>query len=138
MTLAAFFDAGWDRVSMPGQLKISTSELNLLNSEFPWAGFTNEIKIAPGTQKLRSSTGLELQVILPIVNAPFRIYYAYNALRLDGTANPPIQITPSMFPFKEYYGAANYTYQLTRSTLGSNYKLLEPRKTFRFTVATTF
>jgi hypothetical protein len=36
------------------------------------------------------------------------------------------------------YEAGNYTYNLTRSTLGSNYKLLEPRKTFRFTVATTF
>ncbi len=30
----------------------------------------------------RMSTGRELQVILPIVNAPFRIYYAYNPLRL--------------------------------------------------------
>jgi hypothetical protein len=36
------------------------------------------------------------------------------------------------------YAAGNYTYNLTRSTLGSNYTLLEPRKTFRFTVATTF
>jgi hypothetical protein len=43
-----------------------------------------------------------------------------------------------MFPFNEYYGAANYTYNLTKSTLGSTYTLLEPRKTFRFTVATTF
>ena len=28
------------------------------------------------------SNGAEVQVILPIVNAPFRIYYAYNPLRL--------------------------------------------------------
>jgi len=100
---------------------------------------SQNLQPVPGTNwVVRMSTGIELQTMLPVVNAPFRIYYAYNALRLDGTANPPIQITPSMFPFKEYYGAANYTYQLTRSTLGSNYKLLEPRKTFRFTVATTF
>ena len=31
------------------------------------------------------STGLELQVIMPVVNAPFRIYYAYNPLRIDET-----------------------------------------------------
>jgi outer membrane protein insertion porin family len=36
------------------------------------------------------------------------------------------------------YGAGKYTYDLTRSTLGSSYTLREPRKTFRFTVATTF
>ncbi len=37
----------------------------------------------PGTNFVpRMSNGAELQVILPIVNAPFRIYYAYNPLRL--------------------------------------------------------
>jgi outer membrane protein insertion porin family len=84
------------------------------------------------------STGLELQTMLPVVNAPFRIYYAYNPLRLDGSAAPPVPITPNMFPFASNYGAAYYTYKTTLSTLGSTYTLLEPRKTFRFTVATTF
>ena len=37
-------------------------------------------KIAPGTQNIRASTGLELQVMMPVVNAPFRLYYAYNPL----------------------------------------------------------
>jgi outer membrane protein insertion porin family len=91
------------------------------------------------------STGIELQMMLPVVNAPFRIYYAYNAMRLNGSASPPIQIDRSMFPCPvegdpkcTAFAAGNYTYNLTRSTLGSNYTLLEPRKTFRFTVATTF
>jgi hypothetical protein len=35
-------------------------------------------------------------------------------------------------------GAGDYTYGLTKATLGSNYTLREPRKTFRFSVATTF
>jgi outer membrane protein insertion porin family len=43
-----------------------------------------------------------------------------------------------MFPFSEYKAAAQYTYNLAQSTLGSKYTLREPRKTFRFTVATTF
>jgi outer membrane protein insertion porin family len=91
------------------------------------------------------STGLELQTMLPVVNAPFRIYYAYNALRLDSSAFPPIQINRSMFPCPipgsatcQDLAAGNYTYNLTRSTIGSTYTLREPRKTFRFTVATTF
>ena len=48
----------------------------------------------PGTNwVVRMSTGLELQTMLPVLNAPFRIYYAYNALRLDSSATPPIPIT---------------------------------------------
>jgi outer membrane protein insertion porin family len=91
------------------------------------------------------STGLELQTMLPVVNAPFRIYFAYNALRLDTSANPPLQISRDMFPCPVLgdphctaYAAGKYTYDLTQSTLGSNYTLREPRKTFRFSVATTF
>jgi outer membrane protein insertion porin family len=81
------------------------------------------------------STGLELQTMLPVVNAPFRIYYAYNALRLDTSASPPVPITRDMFPDT---AAGLYTYRTTLATLGSRYTLREPRKTFRFTVATTF
>ena len=90
------------------------------------------------------STGIELQTMLPVVNAPFRIYYAYNALRLNSTASPPIQITRDMFPCPtlgpcvDPRAAGDYTYDLTKSTLGSNYTLREPRKTIRFSVATTF
>jgi outer membrane protein insertion porin family len=90
------------------------------------------------------STGLELQVMLPVINAPFRIYYAYNAMRLNSTAKAPIAITRAMFPgtvpipCPTNEGAGNYTYCLTKDSLSSSYTLLEPRKTFRFTVATTF
>jgi outer membrane protein insertion porin family len=78
--------------------------------------------------------------MLPVVNAPFRIYYAYNALRLDGSATPPVPITRDMFPCPTCpAGAAGtYTYQTTLGSLGSKYTLREPRKTFRFSVATTF
>jgi outer membrane protein insertion porin family len=108
--------------------------------------FKPNLSPVPGTNwVLRMSTGLELQTMLPVVNAPFRIYYAYNALRLDSSASPPIQITRSMFPCPVQgdptctaYNAGTYTYNLARSTLGSNFTLLEPRKTFRFSVATTF
>jgi outer membrane protein insertion porin family len=94
------------------------------------------------------STGIELQTMLPVVNAPFRIYYAYNARRLDSSASPAIQINRNMFPCPVVdptkgcttadKGAGDYTYGVTKATLGSNYTLREPRKTFRFSVATTF
>jgi outer membrane protein insertion porin family len=93
----------------------------------------------------RMSTGLELQMFLPVVNAPFRIYWAYNALRLDDNATPPIPITPTMFPgaFDKNGNyvltrAGAFTYDLARERFAPNFLLREPRKTFRFTVATTF
>ena len=81
------------------------------------------------------STGIELQVFLPVVNAPFRVYWAYNPLRLDTTTSSPIPITRGMFPVG---AAGDYTFQLARNAFSPQYLLREPRKTFRFTVATTF
>jgi len=86
----------------------------------------------------RMSTGLELQMFLPVVNAPFRIYWAYNPLRLDNAANPPLPITRSMFPVGQGQAAGDYTYNLAKTAYSPSFLLREPRKTFRFTVATTF
>jgi outer membrane protein insertion porin family len=131
VTLAAFFDAGWDRVTLPSQLTISKSRLDQLNQQFPWAGFTNEIKIAPGTQRPRTSTGLELQVILPVVNAPFRIYYAYNPTIYNGPVQQPVVVDRSMFP-----NSASYANAVT--SIGSGYNYPDRRTQFRFTIGRTF
>jgi outer membrane protein insertion porin family len=165
VAVAPFVDLGTDPILRTSQLQINPVQFQtLVNTQFgcpaygPKYGYTcapgqtisgisQYLKPVPGTNWVpRMSTGIELQTMLPIVNAPFRIYYAYNALRLDGNANPPLQITRGMFPGPVVGvpncnlpgGAGDYTYCLTRSTLGSNYRLLEPRKTFRFSVATTF
>jgi outer membrane protein insertion porin family len=93
----------------------------------------------------RMSTGLELQMFLPVVNAPFRIYWAYNPLRINEQTTPPIPVTPEMFPgsFDKNGNyvltrAGAYTYGLAKVTYSPQLLLREPRKTFRFTVATTF
>jgi outer membrane protein insertion porin family len=92
------------------------------------------------------STGLELQMMLPVINAPFRIYWAYNPLRLDSRTTPPVPITRAMFPCPDprdlqhciNKAAGDFTFQQTIDTLGPSFTLREPRKTFRFSVATTF
>jgi outer membrane protein insertion porin family len=81
------------------------------------------------------STGLELQVLMPIVNAPFRFYYAYNPLRLDTVVSPLVPITRGMFPVG---AAGDYTYANAIANYAPSYLIRYPRKTFRFTVATTF
>jgi outer membrane protein insertion porin family len=91
--------------------------------------------IAKGTQNVRSSTGLELQVILPVVNAPFRVYWAYNPLRANTVIQPPIPADRSYFP-----NQASYLNAMLNSTLGyglaRSYE--DPKKSFRFTIGRTF
>jgi outer membrane protein insertion porin family len=164
VAIAPFVDMGTDPILRTSQLQTNPIQYqNListlfgcptLNSAYTCSGgqtidrkfLPQNLNPVPGTNwVVRMSTGIELQTMLPVVNAPFRIYYAYNALRLDGSASPPIPITRSMFPCPNpgdttctAKAAGDYTYATTLATLGSKYTLREPRKTFRFSVATTF
>ena len=81
--LAFFFDVGMNRLMNSSGLKINPERIAQLNSEFPEASFPSKAIIAPGTQRIRASTGLELQVLMPVVNAPFRVYWAYNPWTAD-------------------------------------------------------
>ena len=78
------------------------------------------------------SARLEFQVLLPIVNAPFRVYWAYNPLRLDTTTSVPVPITRDM----SRPAGGDYTYKVAVASFSARFRLREPRKTFRFTVAT--
>jgi len=87
----------------------------------------------------RMSTGAELQVVLPVVNAPFRLYYAYNPLRLYEQI--PQQLAMTNAQFRTLFpasGAGDYSYQQALQFYGAQYLLREPRKTFRLTISTTF
>ena len=103
-----------------------------MNTQFPEAAFSGKIELAPGTQRIRTSTGLELQVMLPVVNAPFRVYFAYNPTNVREYLQPPIVADPSLFP-------NNATFQATRSLFNqANFPFFEQNTTFRFTVGRTF
>jgi outer membrane protein insertion porin family len=151
VAIAPFMDFGVDPILRESQLKINDGQFALINNTLfgcpaldiglnciggSKQAFPQFLKPVSGTNWTpRMSTGLEFQMFLPVVNAPFRIYWAYNPLRLDTIVNPPVPITRGMFP----PGAAgDYTYQLARNAFAPPFQLREPRKTFRFTVATTF
>ena len=153
VALAPFIDTGIDPIIRKSQLSINQGQLDQINNTlFGCPALNAAFQCTGGVQQQppfsgilspvgrtnwipRMSTGLELQVFLPVVNAPFRIYWAYNPLRLDTTATSPVRITRAMFP----PGAAgDFTFQEAVSAYNPNYLLREPRKTFRFTVATTF
>ncbi|MGI4853778.1 MAG: outer membrane protein assembly factor BamA [Janthinobacterium lividum] len=102
--------------------------------------FPRQLNNAPGTNLVpRMSNGAELQVILPIVNAPFRLFYAYNPLRLYETL--PQQLATDPATFKGFFpdtGAGRYSYAQALQFYGADYILREPRKTIRLSVSTTF
>ncbi|MGA7300665.1 MAG: outer membrane protein assembly factor BamA [Candidatus Sulfotelmatobacter sp.] len=159
VAIAPFMDAGIDPIVRPSQLQIAdqqyfqvTGQLFGCPAQDQGTATSTGTGCTPGSflnplpkQQLevlgqtnwrpRMSTGLELQMFLPVVNAPFRIYWAYNPLRLNSPATPPIPITRGMFPNT---AAGDYTYHLAVNTYAPTFLLREPRKTFRFTVATTF
>ncbi len=152
VAIAPFFDLGVDPILRQSQLRINNGQFTAINNTpYGCPALDPFFNTCLGTQNLkfsqnlailgssnwqpRASTGIELQVFLPVVNAPFRIYWAYNPLRLNEVAQSPVPITRSMFPAG---AAGDYTFQLTRNTFSPPYLLREPRKTFRFTVGTTF
>jgi outer membrane protein insertion porin family len=131
VTLAPFVDFGINKIALPGQLRLNPLRVAQLNAQFPQAGFTERAQIAPGTQAPRMSTGLELQVLLPVVNAPFRVYWAYNPLLVRTNLQEPIVADRSYFP-------NNATFLNAVGTYGTATPFLEQHSTFRFTIGRTF
>jgi len=155
VTFAIFTDFGMTFDTEKSQLRQSVLGQSILNTPLygcpvisngacfggKQVDFPLDLAVVPHTNFVpRMSNGAELQVILPIVNAPFRIYYAYNPLRLYRNLPPQLAVSQSEFQgfFPTNTGAGQYSYQQAMQLYGANYELREPRKTFRFTVATTF
>ena len=154
VTFAFFTDFGLTFNLQDSQLRQSAAGLTTVNS--PSYGcptfvngacfggqqvkFSQYLNTVPNTNFVpRMSNGAELQVILPIVNAPFRVYYAYNPLRLYRSL--PQQLAVDSNTFRSFFpntGAGQYSYQQATQFYGADYFLREPRKTFRITVSTTF
>ncbi|MGA9461146.1 MAG: outer membrane protein assembly factor BamA, partial [Terracidiphilus sp.] len=166
VTFSFFDDFGLDVATNRGQLKQSPEGFATLTAPLygcavynngaceggipgSQVGFQKDIRPVAGTNFVpRMSLGGELGVIMPVVNAPFRLYYAYNPLRLyerpycnDVRLGGKVQscsaelITRDLFPPG---GAGDFTYGQALQTYGAQNLFREPRKTFRLTVSTTF
>lgn len=131
VAVAPFMDIGLNKVLLPGQLSLNQGRVDELNNLFPQAGFSNRIQIASGTQNVRMSTGIELQIMMPVVNAPFRLYWAYNPLRVERFLQQPIVTDRSNFPNEA-------TFQQSIALYGRPSPFFERSRTFRFTISRTF
>jgi len=149
VTASLFLDGGTDGIIRESALKLNPDGLTSLQQQFPSSNVSGQLSIAGGTNfRLRGSTGIEFGVQLPIVQAPFRIYYAYNLNRLHSEIVAPTPfIEPKDITFLQHAfdGIDPTIYPLQiRPQLDSlinnpgrlNY--FEPKTTFRFTVGKTF
>ena len=105
-TMAPFLDVGNSWVVNKSQLT-----RQVLNSEGQLT--TEQVKFLPGTNSgVRTSTGVELQVMMPVINAPFRLIFAVNPNRIHSL----------------FFGSAT----------GLPFRIDEKGHDFKFTVGRTF
>ncbi len=157
-----FFDGGTNGILRKNALQLDPTGFDNLITQFPSAtkdiGLSRQLGIAPGTNfRLRGSTGIEFVVQLPIIQAPFRVYYAYNIHRLHSQLLAPQDFIesseicdpslgdkcsalgrlPATLPPDVWRFQVRPTIeQLLRNPGSLNY--FEPARTFRFTVSRTF
>ena len=145
VSASAFFDAGEVGILRKDQLQLNSTGLSNINTSFP--NFSNaSLLIQPGTNfRLRSSAGIEFVVQLPIINAPFRLYWAYNLNRLEQQIAAPLTnfqsinyqnarqaVGPSLWDSQVLPQLLNYQVNTQRINF------FEPANTFTFTVSRTF
>lgn len=157
VSLSIFADAGLNMALNKGQLRMNAAGLRQIQDIFgPQAGSSN-LSILSGTNsRLRTSVGVELVVNLPIVNAPFRFYWAYNPTRLVrsfSTPSPQAILDRNNFFVRDANGnlipttVPDSVFQnqivpqmdfVLRGLRPQSLSLVEPLKTFRFTISRTF
>ncbi len=152
VSVSLFNDLGMDSIIRSSQLAVSPQSASLLQQQFPNPDFPNttispKVAIANGTNFApRDSVGVELVVQLPIVNAPFRFYWAYNPLRLTNTITQP---TGAYYLSSEQKAALppgvlqtqivpELNNVIAAQTLRIPTGLFEPSNSFRFSVSRTF
>ncbi len=148
VTMSLFADAGTDGILKTSALHLDPTGIANIQSTFPQAPLTKTLGIYPGTNfRIRDSAGIEFGVNLPIVQAPFRIYYAYNLNRLHSQiAAPNPYVNPlTLKNWRDTLdGLAPNLWeneiapQLTFLNNPGRLNYFEPKTTFRFTVGKTF
>lgn len=160
--LTIFNDFAVNGILRKSQLELDPSAVQNLQQEYPNADFPTlkigkNLPIIGGTNFTpHTSAGLELVVQIPIIQAPFRFYYAYNYARLSGTIRAPLVADASGNQLPGAYflsdaQKASLPYGLLQTQIVPQLEqflrvqsqelpasLIEPKSVFRFTVSRTF
>jgi outer membrane protein insertion porin family len=170
VAMSIFGDAGATGALRQDQLQLNSQDLSALQNTFPPLNGSTTPRVGatlpfqPGTNfKPRTSAGLELVIQLPIVQAPFRIYWAYNFNRMSevitapqtqfpgpvtvadltstcvGTAvQCPWNIYKAQAPLTDLWNGQVAPQILNIFNNPQRTNFFDPVRTFRFTVSRTF
>jgi outer membrane protein insertion porin family len=159
--LTFFNDLGVSGILRQSQLALDPTAIAPLQQQYPNADFPclpntpcvhipTTLPIAGGTNFTPyTSAGIEVDFQLPIIQAPFRIYYAYNYLRLNRTITPPLggyYVQPAVRQELQQLGVYGTQIQpelqqillQSQSTQIIPPNLFEAPSTLRFAVSRTF
>ena len=153
VSMSLFTDIGAVGVLHNNQLQLNSTDLTTLQQQFPTTPISSTLPLQPGTNfKLRSTAGVELVVQLPIVRAPFRIYWGYNFERMaqvitapqtkfPGDPNNPND--PNWDAYKAGIPSQVWDSQVMPTIVNlynnpQRINFFDPIRTFRFTVSRTF
>jgi outer membrane protein insertion porin family len=167
VTMSIFHDFGMVGIMRRSQLQLDPSATALLQQQYPNADFPlcppntanalqnpcvtipRNLQLSRGTNfRPHTSTGIEIDIQIPIIQAPFRIYYAYNYLRFRDTVQPSLgafYIPPDerkrlsdLGVLGEVTDNINTFLGQTRSAQTVAPSLFEQARTLRFAVSRTF
>jgi outer membrane protein insertion porin family len=168
VSVALFNDLGINGLIRKSQLHLDPTALAPLqqqypNTDFPGLKISSNLPVLANNFTPHTSSGVELVVQLPIVNAPFRFYYAYNFLRQASTITGPTNACSTAggtIPVTLNCGGgfflsdaqkASLTQEIYQTQIAPQLNtflqqsvqrypsgLIEPKHTFRFTVGRTF
>jgi outer membrane protein insertion porin family len=144
VSMALFADAGVNGILRRSQLNLDPNGYSQLQSQFPNTSLSKSIVLVPGSNFLpRTSTGVEFVVQLPIVQAPFRLYWAVNPTLYSQQVTAPAGTFYLSDAVKNSLPPNVYQQQIVPSLddLLKNPQIVyfhERRSTFRFTVSRTF
>ncbi len=105
VNMAFFSDTGTDFILWPRQLQLTPGSLSSIEANYPYFPIPRELRpVATTNFQPRSSVGSDVQILLPVVNAPLHIFYGYNVLRVDEVITPPQNLPPeTLFPNEATY-----------------------------------
>jgi outer membrane protein insertion porin family len=140
--LSVFFDSGVVGALRRDELNLNPAGVTALQQTFPVLPIGSQLQLAQRSNfRPRSSAGLELVVQLPIVQAPFRLYWAYNFLRYNQfIVAPPngFYISKELMDSLPPGVLEDQILPQMNKQVPSQFSYTDPLKTLRFTVSRTF
>lgn len=146
VSMDLFVDGGVNGILRRDQLQLDPTGLANLRQQFPNSTFSTRLPLAPRSNfRPRVSTGIQFVVQLPIVQAPFRLYWAYNPYRYKQLIATPLgdsfldnKTVASLQSIGVYQTQIVPAINALQARQSQLLRFAEPLRTVRFTVSRTF